>query len=198
MKFENKGNWIKQITESKQVNEADIDEELSKETLKAINELEKFAKAKHLKILHIDNEHIDTGLYRSTESVNLINFFFTVPKADDKIYIGIAITSNIPTIKALNAKLSYTSELAKTQSNISKAVETIKFNYEKLETMLKDVLNAWKDFVNSSGSFEKSLAKTFELADKRNLEKLCSVYPELGKTFVMWKSSGRTDDYKKL
>lgn len=42
------------------------------------------------------------------------------------------------------------------------------------------------------------LAKACMLADKKNLAKIQKEFPELTKSFCLWKSSGRTDKAEKL
>lgn len=55
----------------------------------------------------------------------------------------------------------------------------------------------WDEYRNGvKGSFMKYLALAFQQADMKNLMKLQSAFPEVGKIFALWKTSGEKDHFE--
>ena len=55
----------------------------------------------------------------------------------------------------------------------------------------------WEEYLNGSkGSFMKYLSLAFQQADLKNIAKLQSAFPEVGKIFALWKTNGEKDHFE--
>ena len=53
----------------------------------------------------------------------------------------------------------------------------------------------WEEYLNGTrGSFMRYLSHAFQQADSDNLEKLYHAFPAVGKDYMLWQTSGRTNN----
>ena len=55
----------------------------------------------------------------------------------------------------------------------------------------------WEEYTSGGkGSFMKYIALAFQQADSKNVLKLQSAFPEVGKIFALWKTAGKKDHFE--